>query len=76
MNDPFNAKLHETLLRRGYTYRRCTEYATLMDIYEKEGRVISCDDGDYVVMTEADGRESPLDIFERETENLFAKKPR
>jgi hypothetical protein len=74
MTEPFNPTLHEIMLRRGYAYSRRTEFALPLDCYEKEGRLVSYDDGDYVVMTEADGLESVTEIFDRETEGLFAPK--
>jgi hypothetical protein len=69
--EPFHAALHEVMLSRGYAYSRRIEWTIPLDCYEKDGRLVSYDDGGYVVMTEADGLESNTTIFDRETEGLF-----
>jgi hypothetical protein len=77
---PYHRELYEILKSKGYNYERRTNYKDLpggsdtegsFDYYEKDGRIVTFDKGEYIFMTEADGKESPLDIFITETNNIF-----
>jgi hypothetical protein len=71
--EPYHKELHEIMLRKGYKHKRMKDPDgdNMYDLYEKDGRTVSYDDGDYIVMLEADGKESPLEIFEQETNGIF-----
>jgi hypothetical protein len=70
---PYHQQLHEIMLRKGYIHKRIKDPDgdNTYDMYEKDGRVLTYDDGDYVIMTEADGNESDIGIFIQETDGIF-----